>query len=311
MNKTLLAGDLGGTKTLLALAQQGPDGLTITREARLASAEFASFDELLRAFLGDAGAPIDSACFGLAGPTDSEHAQLTYLPWQLDATDLACRFGIGQVRLLNDFAAAAHGISLLAPEQLQTIQSGQARPQAPRLVIGAGTGLGVAGLVWQNGAYQPIPGEGGHLGFAPQNAQQMDLWRFLHARSGRVTAEDVLCGQGLSRLYAFLGGANKTPEEIGETGINGRDPRATQTLDLWLALYGAFAGDLALHWLPYGGVYIAGGLAAKLMPNLRLKPFLDAFRAKREHKALAEAMPVHLVRDERLGLLGALATAAS
>jgi len=310
MSRCILAGDLGGTKTLLALAESGADGLHILREQRFASRDFACFDTLLTAFLND-GPPcrIDAACFGIAGPTDGRTAKLTYLPWHLDATALEHDFAIARVQLLNDFAAAARGIEGLQTEQLQTLQPGQPVPQAPRLVLGAGTGLGVAGLIWQDGRYVPVPGEGGHIGFAPQNARQMDLWRFLHARSGRVTAENVLCGEGLCRLYAFLGGTDKSPEEIGEAGIMGRDPRATQTLDLWLELYGAFAGDLALHWLARGGVYLAGGVAAKLMPNLRLKPFLDAFRAKREHQALATAMPVHLVLDERLGLLGALAAA--
>lgn len=302
-----LAGDLGGTKTLLALAEPSADGFRIVQEQRFASANYASFAELLAEFLQPLDVRIDAACFGLAGPTDGHTAQLTYLPWQLDSAALAQEFDLGHVWLMNDFAAAAHGIDLLQPEQLQTVQTGKLQPQAPRLVIGAGTGLGVAGLIWQEGHYVPISGEGGHTGFAPQSAQQMDLWRFLFARRGRVTAEDVLCGAGLSQIYAFLGGELKTPGSIGEAGINGRDPRATQTLDLWLSLYGAFAGDQALAWLPYGGVYIAGGLAAKLMPNLRLKPFVDAFRAKREHRGLSENMPVFLVKDQRLGLLGALA----
>lgn len=309
MSTTLLAGDLGGTKTLLALARADADGIHILHEQRFASGDYGSFEDLLNAFLEPLDIPASAACFGLAGPTDGHTAQLTYLPWHLDGAALARRFRLGKLSLINDFVAAAHGIDQLQPGQLRLVQPGQPREHAPRLVIGAGTGLGVAGLLWQDGRYQPVPGEGGHGGFAPQNAQQMELWRHLFARSGRVTAEDVLCGEGIRQLYVFLGGESKSPASIGEAAINGRDPRATQALDLWLALYGAFAGDQALNWLPHGGIYIAGGLASKLMPHLRLKPFIEAFRAKREHRSLVETFPIHLVLEERLGLLGALANA--
>ena len=309
MTSTFLAGDLGGTKTLLALAQADAKGFRILHEQRFASADYDNFPDLLGTFLKAFDIPVSAACFGLAGPTDGHSAQLTYLPWHLDGAALVRQFDLGQVSLINDFVAAAHGIDQLQPGQLRLVQAGQPREQAPRLVIGAGTGLGIAGLIWQEGRYQPVPGEGGHSGFAPQNPQQMELWRYLFAGSGRVTAEDVLCGEGIRQLYLFLGGEAKSPASIGEAAISGRDPRATQTLDLWLALYGAFAGDQALNWLPHGGIYIAGGLASKLMPNLRLKPFIEAFRAKREHRSLVESFPVHLVLEERLGLLGALAKA--
>jgi len=306
----ILGGDLGGTKTLLALAETVGGEIRIVRQQRYASADYPSFDALLGEFL--AGAPaIESACFGLAGPTDGQDAQLTYLPWRLSAGELGRRFGIARVALANDFAAAAHGLPLLEAKQVRTLHAGQPVAQAPRVILGAGTGLGVAGLVWEGNRYRVIPGEGGHLGFAPQTPQQGELWRWLLQQNGRVTTEDVVSGPGLARIYAFLGGRPQQPQEIGNAALAGSDPLAGQALALWLSCYGAFAGDLALHWLARGGVYLAGGIAARLLPHTDTSPFIDAFLAKREHRKLAQDMPLYLLTTEDLGLRGALALAAA
>ncbi len=306
----ILGGDLGGTKTLLALAETAAGGIRIVRQQRYASADYPSFDALLAEFL--AGEPaLASACFGLAGPTDGQEAQLTYLPWHLNAGELGRRFGIARVTLANDFAAAAHGLPLVAAPQVLTLHAGQPLARAPRVILGAGTGLGVAGLVWENKRYRVIPGEGGHLGFAPQTPQQGELWRWLLAQNGRVTTEDIVSGPGLARIYAFLGGRPQPPEEIGNAACAGGDPLAEQALALWLGCFGAFAGDLSLHWLARGGVYLAGGIAARLLPHIDTAPLLAAFLAKREHRALAQAMPLYLVTAEDLGLRGALALAAA
>lgn len=315
----LLGGDLGGTKTLLALAEHDGNGFRIIHQQRYASADFASFDDLLADFLAD-HPPLSAACFGLAGPTDGHTAQLTYLPWRLDAGELARRLAIPRVSLANDFAAAAHGLPLVAPEHLVTLHAGQPLDRAPRVILGAGTGLGVAGLVWQDERYRVIAGEGGHLGFAPQTAEQGELWRQLLAANGRVTTEDIVSGPGLARIYAFLGGrpcpkgtsfGARTAAEIGEAALAGNDPLATSAVRLWQECYGAFAGDLALHWLARGGVYLAGGMAAKLLAGRDCSPLIASFLAKREHRHLAEATPLHLVTDEALGLLGSLALAAA
>ena len=305
----ILGGDLGGTKTLLALAEPHANGLRIVREQRYASQEYTSFDDLLNDFLADAPT-IDAACFGVAGPTDGRDAKLTYLPWQLSGSALEQRFRISQVSLANDFAAAANGLALVAPAQQQTLQSGASLAAGPRVILGAGTGLGVAGMVSDGRRYRVIPGEGGHLGFAPQTPEQLELAHWLLAQNGRVTTEDIVSGPGLAKIYAFLGGGPQQPEVIGTSALRNTDPLAKHAVELWLAAYGAFAGDLALHWLARGGVYLAGGMAAKLLPHFGPAIFLDAFNAKREHQAIARQMPVHLVCEERLGLLGALALAA-
>jgi glucokinase len=305
----ILGGDLGGTKTLLALAERDGDGVRIVRRQRYVSNDYASFDDLLDEFLDGAPA-IAAACFGVAGPTDGRDARLTYLPWRLAGADLERRFGIGRVTLQNDFAAAAHGLPLLEPGQIVTLHPGHPVDQAPRVILGAGTGLGVAGLVWQDGHYRVIPGEGGHFGFSPQTPEQGELWRWLHQRSGRVTTEDIVSGPGLARIFAFLGGRPQAPEEIGNAALAGSDPLAREALRLWLECYGAFAGDLALHWLARGGVYLAGGIAAKLMPDADNAPLVAAFLAKREHGELARSMPLRLLTAEDLGLRGTLACAA-
>ncbi|MDR2016341.1 MAG: glucokinase, partial [Burkholderiales bacterium] len=201
----ILGGDLGGTKTLLALANA--DG-RIIRSQRYASADYADFADLLADFLAGKGgiasgeSGIVAACFGIAGPTDGQTAKLTYLPWQLSAADLGKRFAIPQVMLVNDFAAAAHGLSQVAPEHLVALQAGTPDAAAPRLILGAGTGLGVAGLLPENNGFRIVPGEGGHFGFAPQTPEQGELWHWLLEQQGRVTIEDIVSGPGLARVYA-------------------------------------------------------------------------------------------------------------
>jgi len=303
----ILGGDLGGTKTLLALADG--DG-RIVRQRRYASAEYADFADLLADFLGGERG-VAAACFGIAGPTDGRTAQLTYLPWRLATDDLGQRFAISRVALVNDFAAAAHGLPHVAPENLVALQVGTPAADAPRVLLGPGTGLGVAGLLPEQGGFRVVAGEGGHFGFAPQTPEQGELWRWLLAQRGRVTAEDIVSGPGLVRAHAFLGGGSTTPEAIGAAARRGDDARAQAALQLWLACLGAFAGDLALHWLARGGVYIAGGMAAGLLPRVDCAPLLAAFHAKREHAGLMPAMPLHLVTDAELGLRGALALATA
>lgn len=310
----LLGGDLGGTKTLLALVEALPDGSRrIVAEARYASRDWPDFGALLADFRARHPGAIAAACFGVAGPVDGpedrQTARLTYLPWRLDAQALADEFALGRVRIVNDFYAAASGIDSLPAEACTVLQAGSGVADAPRVVVGAGTGLGVAGVLRHGGETIVVPGEGGHQGFAPQSAQQAALWQYLFAQNGRVTSEDVVSGPGLARIHAFLGGGERSPAEIGAAALRGDDPLASGALSLWLEAYGAFAGDLALAWLARGGVWLAGGIAAKLMGAAQAAIFLAAFNAKREHRQLVESMPVVLVHEERLGLLGALALA--
>lgn len=306
----ILGGDLGGTKTLLALAEIDGGRWRIVRQQRYASREFPSFDDLLGEFLRDAP-PIRRACFGLAGPTDGQSAKLTYLPWQLSASALQTRFKLAKVTLINDFAAAANGLDWMNDDEVLSLHAGRPIARAPRVILGAGTGLGVAGLIWQEGAYRVIPGEGGHFGFSPQTPRQAELWRALCERKGRVTVEDIVSGPGLSTIFDHFSGRPQEPEKIAQDALSGRDPLARQALELWLECYGAFAGDLALLWLARGGVYLSGGIAGKLLPQIDATPLLSAYLAKREHAALVADMPLSVLTAEDLGLRGALACAAT
>jgi len=303
----ILGADIGGTKTLLGLARDG--ALVVDR--RLANADFPDFASLLAAFFADTRtdpSSITGGCLALAGPIadDGRSARLTNLPWNIDADALSRRFGLPVLRLANDFAAAALGAVTAASAQRLTLQEGEPLLTAPRLVVGAGTGLGMAIVLPQGGQWHVISGEGGHVAFAPADEQQMALWAFLHARHGRVTWERVVSGPGLAAIHEFVAGIVLPPEEIAARAIADANGAERRSLELFLAAYGAFTGDMALACLARGGVFLAGGIAAKMLPMLQQGGFLAAFNAKAEHAALAVAMPIHVAIDPLLGLHGAL-----
>ncbi len=315
MADLVLGVDLGGTKTLFALARSAGGRLAIEVERRYENAGIATFGELLRRFLAEAGAraePIGSACIAVAGPVEGTRAQVTNLPWLLDSGEVARALGGAPVRLLNDFAAAAHGVEALDSGALVTLQPGAPLAHGPQVVLGAGTGLGVAFRIWTGEHYQVVPGEGGHCGFAPADATQAALAEWLRARFRRVILEHVVSGPGLARIHAFLGerGREADPAEITRAALERGDADALAAVDLFLSCYGAAAGDFALACLARGGVFVAGGIAPKLLPRLAAGGFIAAFRDKGTFAALAARFPVHVVTDERLGLLGALAAAA-
>lgn len=301
----LLVGDIGGTYARLALTELG--GTDPVAERRVATADFSDFASVLAAFLDDTGAMIESGCLAVAGPIndDGRSAQLTNLPWRIDAQALERRFGLGHLTLVNDFAAAAMGVTVAPAESIVFLQEGEPLLDAPRLVIGAGTGLGMALLVRHGDAWRVLPGEGGHIAFAPQDEDQDRVLRALRAEYGRVTAERVISGPGLAAIHRALSGTLLDPADIAHRALVDADQAALDTLDVFLSAYGAFAGDMALAVLARGGVYLAGGIAAKLLPILPASPLLPAFRAKAEHTHLARQMPVAVVTDPSLGLRGA------
>jgi glucokinase len=298
-----LAGDIGGTKVLLALVDAAG---RIVQQRRLASAEFASFDELLGAYLKSVGVPIDGGCLAVAGPVadDGRTAKITNLPWTIDAAKLERQFGLGRLSLINDFAGVALGVTALTPDQLVTLQAGEPRADGVKLVIGAGTGLGMALLVPEGHGWRVLPGEGGHVGFAPQDDTQARVWKALLGEYGRVTAERLISGPGLAAIHRVLTGENADPAEISERALIGNDA-ARLTAEVFLAAYGAFAGDMALTVLARGGVYLAGGIAAKILPLMQAGTFIAAFNAKAEHAGLARRMPVRVATDPEIGLHGA------
>lgn len=301
----ILVGDIGGTNARLALTESG--GTDPVAERRVATADFSDFASVLAAFLAETGATIGSGCLAVAGPIgdDGRSARLTNLPWLIDAPALEQRFGIGRLNLVNDFAAAAMGVTVAPAESIVFLQEGEPLADAPRLVIGAGTGLGMALLVRHRDAWRVLPGEGGHVAFAPQDDDQDRVLQALRAEYGRVTVERVISGPGLTAIHRVLSGTALAPSEITRRALIDADQAALDTLDVFLSAYGAFAGDMAMAALARGGVFLAGGIAAKLLPILAASPFLPAFGAKAEHANLARQMPVAVVTDPSLGLRGA------
>ena len=306
----ILCGDVGGTKTLLGLARDG----RLIADCRYSNADFQDFSGVLARFLADTHtdpAALTRTCFAVAGPIadDGAAARLTNLPWSLVAADLERDFHLPTPRLVNDFAAAAIGAVTAGSDTLVCLQSGEPLAGSPRLVVGAGTGLGMAIVLPEGDSWRCLPGEGGHVAFAPADDQQAALWRHLQQRHGRVTWERVVSGPGLGAIHEFLGGADLSPEQVAAAALADPTGRERQALEIFLCAYGAYAGDMALACLARGGVYLAGGIAGKLLDLLPGSSFLAAFNAKAEHAAIAARMPVHVATDPRLGLHGAMTLA--
>jgi len=326
----ILAGDIGGTKTRVALFDDAETPPRIER--RYASADYTALEPLIEGFLSEAAALLDgpvtpqAACFGVAGPIEGQRVRVTNLPWRIDADAIAQRFAIPRVRLLNDFAAAAHGLDALGDDALVTLQEGMPRADAPRVILGAGTGLGIAYVARGPGGDQPLPGEGGHAGFAPRTADEIALWQYLHERVGRVTLEHVLSGSGLMRIYDFLlqrgmraeaptlraaMAEGDAPATITRYALERGDALARAALELFIGCYGAAAGDQALNVMARGGVFVAGGIAPKILPQLAAGGFIAAFNDKAAFADVTRRMPVHVVLDERLPLQGAARAACA
>lgn len=313
----ILAADIGGTQARLLLAEAQGSQWQPVRQAVLPSRAFASLQELLAQFL-EPGEQPHSACLALAGPIHQQQVQLTNLPWQVDAGELGRQLHIPRLQLLNDFAAQAHGLPLLADTALCTLQPSTLQPDTlqpdsrpgTRALLGAGTGLGMALLAGSAERPQVLASQGGHADFAPTDEQQIELLQFLRRHYPRVSLELLLCGRGLSRLYAFFTAqATGSPElpdarQISQLAEQG-DDAAQQSLQLFARLLGSAAGNLALTSLAEGGVYISGGIAPKILPYLQQPAVLQAFADKPPMQELLSGIGLHVVRDELLGLHGA------
>ncbi len=322
----LLAADIGGTKTLIQLACIQGERIEVVYEQRYRSADFPDFLALARRFLHEGGAAppgIDAACLAVAGPVEGEPghqtARVTNLPWLIESQRFATEFQIARVCLINDFAAVAYGISTLGDEELYTLQQGAQRPHSPRLVAGAGTGFGVAQLLWNGHRYQVLSSEAGHADFSPATSLQGELAGYLREKLGRCAIESVLSGPGLVNIYDFLlwhHGATAGAEQqhwitqqdaaaISGAAMEGEDELAREALELFCAIYGATLGNLALFNIPQGGVYVAGGIAPRIIEWLRAGPFLAAFKDKGKMAGLMETLPLAVVMNPHVGLQGA------
>lgn len=324
----ILAGDIGGTNTRLRIAECSANECRTLHDRHFTSREYAGFDEILRAFLKDTAWPIDSVCLAMAGPVgqaaDGQSVQLTNLPWRIESDSLARAFEFPRVRLINDFQAVGYGIEVLGETDFVVLQQGEPVPHAPRAVIGAGTGLGQGILVWQGARYTPIATEGGHVDFGPTDELQIELARYLIHHHGHASYELILSGPGLMRLYGFLRDTGVPAESRGmaaalksgdpaailtQAALARTDALASATVDLFIRIYGAQAGNLALTAGARGGVFVAGGIAPRIVELLANGTFLQAFRNKGGMSALAAAMPVKVVMNPNIGLLGAVRAA--
>jgi glucokinase len=309
----ILAADIGGTSTRLLLGEVTARGWTVVRQSVFASQEYATFDLVLEQFL----LPSDTvrvACLAVAGPVLQQRVSVTHLPWQLDSAKLAVRYGWRRAELINDFAAQAYGLPVLSAADLLTLQAGQPDKEAPQLLVGAGTGLGVATRITCGTQIHIIASEGGHADFAPHGAQQQALQAALYARFGEVLLETVVSGAGLENIDAFLSVNVEEPQRsaaaISAAAQRG-EAQGVAAMNLFLDCYGSTVGNLALINLPAGGVYVTGGIAPKNAALFNNGRWLTAFCGKHSMQDVLRAIPVHIVMNEHLGLLGAAERASA
>ncbi len=333
----LLTGDIGGTKTILQLVQTSGENRETLHEKRYTSRDFPDLVPMVQQFLVEAGSGEkyipQKACFAIAGPVVNNTVKLTNLTWLLDAKRLEEELGIAPISLINDFAAVGYGVLGLGEKDLYTLQPGKPQSDAPIAVIGAGTGLGQGFLIHLGDNYQVFGSEGGHSDFAPRAELEFQLLKYLLDKHDiqRVSVERVVSGMGIVAIYQFLRDrsyASETPEiasivkaweqqagrtqktvdpaaAISAAAIEKRDRLSEQTMQIFVESYGAEAGNLALKLLPYGGLYVAGGIAAKNLPLMQEGSFLRSFTSKGRMRAILEDVPVHIVLNPQVGLIGA------
>ena len=321
----ILGGDVGGTKTWLGLFRvDGSDTaspLVLERSEKFASALAGSLDELVATFLAGSQGRVDFACFGLPGPVRGTRAKLINLPWEVDATEIAARFGFRATFLINDLVANARGIGELQTSDFEVLHNGAPHATGNMAVISPGTGLGEAGIFWDGQHHIPFACEGGHCDFAPLDDTQSALLAYLRADHDHVSVERVLSGSmGIPNIYRFLAStryeqetpavaaaiATKDPgATITRAAMDGSCPLCAQTMQLFVAILGAEAGNLALKTMATGGVYIGGGIAAKILPLLRTPTLREAFCAKGRFRHFMQQIPLRVILDDRAALLGA------
>ncbi len=313
-----LAADIGGTNARFAVAETDTGDVRLVFQRTYPTSRFPDFEPALAEFLrearaaGQIGAEVPRAAIAIAGAVDQLGGRLTNRAhWTFDVRALHRSLGL-QARLVNDFLALAHAVPRARAEDWIELQAGEPVPRGTLALVGAGTGLGVASLVWDGTRYQPQPSEGGHVAFAPVDESQLELCRYMMAtHGGRASAERVVSGGGLKRIHAFLRERAAAPEpalepaQITARALEDRASLSAQVLSIFVRCYGSFAGDMALAYLARGGVYVCGGIAAKLAARLAEGDFIAAFNHKGRHGDLAASIPVRVVTNESLGLIGA------
>ena len=328
----ILAGDVGGTKVHLALYRFEQAALQHVRDQKFSAPQYPDLQSIVREFLAVDGAQgpqnsdtIDAACFGVPGPVRKNVIRLTNLPWTLDSRQLARDLDIEHLFLINDLEANGYGINELSADQVFILSEGDSSQVGNRGLIAAGTGLGEGMMIWNGKSHIPMASEGGHTDFAPRNALEMELLQHLRAGlNGHVSWERVCSGIGLKNIYAFLRDVKKMEESsalrqrmqeedpysvIGELGESGENELCAKTLNIFVSVYGAEAGNLALKILAHGGIYVGGGIAPKVLKTMLSGAFMDAFCDKGRMHDLVANMPVRIILESRAALMGAAAYA--
>lgn len=316
----ILAGDIGGTNTRLAFFEEAGEELKIVEEKIYPSGQYASLQEILGKCLAEYNPEISRACFGIAGPVKDGRCEATNLPWIVDSSVLAKTLRLSSIDLLNDLEANAYGIATLGDEDFAILNTGDINSKGNAAIIAAGTGLGEAGLYSDGRQFYPFACEGGHGDFAPRNDLEIELVRYLLERFDHVSSERVLSGPGLFNIYKFLRDTGHGDEPswlaeeiqtkdpaavISQAALNNKSELCILALDLFVALYGAEAGNLALKIMATGGMFIGGGIAPKIVKKLSDGSFLKAFIAKGRLKSLMEAIPVRVILNDKTALRGA------
>lgn len=316
-----LAGDIGGTKTNLALYAYSNDKLVMQRSASYPSKDHATLADIVRLFLANDVGSVHHACFGVAGPVRGGVVQVTNLPWIVNAAALQAELQFQQVNLLNDLEANAYGINTLEPHELLSLNpEGDARQVGNRALIAAGTGLGEAGMIWDGLTHRPFASEGGHASFAPNDSIGDELLSFLRKEHGHVSWERVLSGMGMKNLYRFFRQRSGLDEPawlteqirngdlgavVTQSGLAATDPVCVDALECFTRNYGAETGNLALKMLALGGIYIGGGIAPKMLPKMKSDLFLNAFHHKGRMSPLLHSTPVYVILNDKTALQGA------
>ncbi len=323
-DKVIIAGDFGGTKTILSLATVVDGKPDLSHQRRFKSHDFNSPEELINKFLKSTGASdnVDTACLGIAGPVKGGKCRVTNLPWTIDRNRIEKKACLKKVVLINDFKSIAHGIPYLDENDYYSLNKGEMNHEGPIAIIGAGTGLGEGFAIYLpfKKRYEVVASEGGHSDFAPNNEEEVKLLVYLMKKFGHVSFERVLSGHGLVNIFNYLVDTeeyvpssdiidlinNDDPAAaISKFALTKRDELCMKTLDIFSSVYGAEAGNLALKFLPSGGLYIAGGIAPKILEILKAGRFMKSFLNKGRLSEFLENIPVRVILNEEVGLMGA------
>ena len=319
----VLVGDIGGTNSRFSIGEAEDGSFSVSIAQVLLSAEHATFDSALKLFLDSAGDEVkglDAVCFAIAGPVEGDCAKVTNLPWEIEAVKLKGHLDVGHIFLINDFEAIGWGLEGLEDKDLCVLQEGWPIDRMNRALIGAGTGLGQSLMTWSSDYYLVHPTEGGHTDFAPQDEVQIALLEYMQEQYRHVSYERLLSGSGLVEIFSFLRkyrrqeptaglltalSSEDPAAAISRSALNAEDSIATEALDMFVSIYGAQAGNLALSCMPRGGLFVAGGIAAKILPRMTAGGFMQAFLHKGRMQGLLQKIPVNIVLDHDIGLRGA------